>query len=52
MSANNVLCLLTFASSWSRSAMTLSVGVPPLGCSKTSVRYCLTLNIWKTSPAG
>ena len=28
-SANNVLCLLTFAWRWSRIAMTLSAGVPP-----------------------
>ena len=37
-SANNVLCLLTFAWRWSRIAMALSAGVPPPGCSKTSVR--------------
>ena len=34
-SANNGLCLLTFT----RIAMTLSAGVPPPGCYKTSVRY-------------
>ena len=50
-SANNVdvLCLLTFACRCSRIAMTLSAGVPPLGCSKTSVRHYLISNIRKTS---
>ena len=28
-SANNVVCLLTFAWRWSRIAMTLNAGVPP-----------------------
>ena len=48
-SANNDLCLLTFAWRWSRIAMTLSAGVPPPGCSKTSVRQYLISNIRKTS---
>ena len=35
---SNVLCLLTFV--WRRSgiALTLSAGVPPLGCSESSVK--------------
>ena len=48
-SANNVPCLLTFAWRWSRIAMTLSAGAPPLGCSKTSIRQYLISNIRKTS---
>ena len=48
-SANNVLCLLTFAWRWSRIAMTLSARVPPPGCSKTSVKQYLISNIRKTS---
>ena len=44
-SANNVLCLLTFAWRWSRIAMTFSAGVPPPGCSKTSVRQYLISDI-------
>ena len=48
-SANKVLCLLTFAWRWSRITMTLSAGVPPPGCSKTSVRQYLVSNIRKTS---
>ena len=51
-SAYNVLCLLTFSWHWSRIAMTFNIGVQPLGCSKTSVRYNLIQNIWKTSPVG
>ena len=51
-SSSSVLCLLTFAWHWSRIAMTLSAGVPPFGCSKTSVRYDLIINIQKTSPVG
>ena len=46
-SANNVLCLLTFAWRWSRITMTLSAGVPPPGCSKTSVRQYFISNIRK-----
>ena len=42
-SANNVLCLVTFAWRWSRIAMTLSAGVSYPGCSKTSVRQYLIL---------
>ena len=49
VSANNVLCLLTFARRWSRIALTLSAGVLPPGCSKTSVRQYLISNIRKTS---
>ena len=49
-SANNVICLLTFAGRWSRIAMTLSAGVPPPGCYKTYVRYDLIENIMKTRP--
>ena len=45
-SANNVLCLLTFAWRWPRIAMTLSAGVPPPGCSKTYVNYDVILNIY------
>ena len=37
-SASNVLCLLTFLWRRSRIALTLSAGVPPLGCSETSVK--------------
>ena len=48
-SANNVLCLLTFAWRWSRIAMTLSAGVLPHGCSKTSYRQYLISNIRNTS---
>ena len=47
-SANNILCLLAFVS---RIAMTLSAGVPPLGSSKTSVKYDLILNIRKNKPS-
>ena len=44
-SANNVLCLLMLARRWSRIALTLSEGILPPGCPKTSVRQYLTLNI-------
>ena len=50
-SANSVLCLLTFVWRWSRIAMTLNAGVPPLGSSKTSVKYDLILNIRKNKPS-
>ena len=49
MSVNDVLCLLRFVCYWSRIAMTLCTGVPPPGCSKTSVRQYLIINIRKTS---
>ena len=49
-SANNVLCLLTFAWRWSRITMTLSAGVPPPSCSETSARYDLILNIRRIGP--
>ena len=48
-STNSVFCLLMFAWRWSGIAMTLSVGVLSFGCSKTSVRYGLILNIQKIS---
>ena len=51
-SANSVVCLLTFVWHWSHIFIMLSMRVLPLACSKTSVRYDLILNIWKTSPVG
>ena len=51
-SANDVLCLLTFAWRWSRITMSLSAGVPPPGCSKTSIRQYLISNIRKLALFG
>ena len=48
-SANNGLCLLTFAWRWLRIVMTLSAGVPSPGRFKNSVRQYLISNIRKTS---